>query len=413
MSPAVRFLSLVVVGWAGVRLLAAEFLETGALFEDAGSEQVAAASAPAPASADHARVSRPADSQPPVSEYREAQAAPDGWPPGAIMTPYGMLIPYGAAMPAPGGPGTMSAASMMAPPPRYRERIVDVPRYRYRTIDVPVPHYLQASGRPPEQLIGYRLADGSPVFAAAPTGRDAPVPEAASTVSISAAQVLPPPVAAPRPEGALPDRWQLSAWSFLRDALGGRGGTAGLAPASTLGGDQSGVRLLYNHDQNWGLAARYSSATGSVAGDEVALGLRYRPVPRWPLAFTLERREALSSGPAARSAFAAFLETGISGEPMPARFRLDAYAQAGAVGIEDPDWFIDGAATATRRLYGPLRGGVGLWGAAQRGATRLDVGPRVSLPLHKRIRLHADYRARVAGDAAPGSGPTLTIAADL
>ena len=399
MSPAVRFLSLVIVGWAGVRLIAADWIDTDDWFanDDEREEQVAAADAPE-------RVSRPADPSAPPLPSTDAQTIQAGWPPGAVMTPYGMLVPYGAAL-----SDRWPSMAMGGPPPRYRAQVVDVPRYRYRTVDVPVPVPDYGTAPAAGQLIGYRLDDGSPVYGSTPIGRDAP----ASPSSGSLAQLLPPPIASPRQAGAMPDRWQLSAWSFLRDALGGDGGSAGLAPASTLGGDQSGVRLLYNHDANWGLAARLTSATGSVSGDEAAIGLRYRPSPSLPLAFTLERREALSSGPAARSAFAAFLETGIYGQPLPQDFRLDAYAQAGAVGVESPDWFVDGAATATRRLYGPLRGGLGLWGAAQPGASRLDIGPRVSLPLHRRIRLHADYRQRVAGDAAPDSGPTLTVAADL
>ena len=57
---------------------------------------------------------------------------------------------------------------------------------------------------------------------------------------------------------------------------------------------------------------------------------------------------------------------------------------------------------------GPVEIGGGAWGAAQPGAARLDAGPQSSyrLPVRRaNLRLAADWRFRVAGDAAPGSGP--------
>ena len=44
---------------------------------------------------------------------------------------------------------------------------------------------------------------------------------------------------------------------------------------------------------------------------------------------------------------------------------------------------------------------------------RVDVGPRVSMPVGRGMRVHVDWRQRVAGSAAPGSGPALTLAADF
>jgi hypothetical protein len=57
-----------------------------------------------------------------------------------------------------------------------------------------------------------------------------------------------------------------------------------------------------------------------------------------------------------------------------------------------------------------------MWGGAQRGAARLDVGPAASLSLpiaDRNLRLSFEYRRRVAGRAAPGSGPVLAIGSDF
>ena len=91
------------------------------------------------------------------------------------------------------------------------------------------------------------------------------------------------------------------------------------------------------------------------------------------------------------------------------------YGQAGIVGLRARDLFVDGSVRVSAPV-GPVEVGAGAWGAAQPGAARLDVGPasptgcRCAAPT---VRLEADWRFRVAGDAAPGSGPALTLAADF
>ena len=401
MSPAVRFLAFVMVGWAGARLVGPHIVDAR-WFE--GSDD-GADTRIADGATDVPRVSTPQDAAAQAASSSDAvpTMVQAGWPAGAIMTPYGILMPYGSAPPADGQWPAMPQWAVAPPPhPRYRRQVIDVPVPRYVPQRVPYPVMPQAAA-PSAPLIGYSLADGSPVYADT-------IARAAPRSSVET--IVPPPIAT---AGAAPtrgaDRWQLSAWAFLREALGGGQAAPGLAPGSMLGGDQIGARLLYNHSKNWGLSARASSAVGSVRGDEVALGLRYRPSPDTPLAFTIERREAIGTGPAARSAFAAFVETGLYDRPLGA-FRLDAYAQGGAVGIDDPQWFVDGAATATRPFWRSLSGGAGMWGSAQPGVSRLDIGPRLSVPLGP-VRVHADYRYRLTGNAAPDSGAAVTVAADF
>jgi hypothetical protein len=67
-------------------------------------------------------------------------------------------------------------------------------------------------------------------------------------------------------------------------------------------------------------------------------------------------------------------------------------------------------------LGGGVRLGPGAWAAAQPGLARVDLGPQASfrLPLAGRnVTVAADWRQRLAGNARPGSGPTLTLATDF
>ena len=60
-----------------------------------------------------------------------------------------------------------------------------------------------------------------------------------------------------------------------------------------------------------------------------------------------------------------------------------------------------------------LSAGFGAWGGAQPGLSRLDVGPRASLRVGTRMRVHLDYRLNLAGNAKPGSGGVVTLAGDF
>jgi hypothetical protein len=130
-----------------------------------------------------------------------------------------------------------------------------------------------------------------------------------------------------------------------------------------------------------------------------------------PVAITVERRHAIKHY--GRNAFALFAEGGVYGRPMPWQSTIDGYVQAGVVDFNNPDWFADGQVAVTRPLWRNLSGGLGAWGGAQPGISRLDVGPRLSLRVGQRMRAHVDYRLNVAGNAAPGSGAVVTLAGDF
>jgi len=144
---------------------------------------------------------------------------------------------------------------------------------------------------------------------------------------------------------------------------------------------------------------------------EAAAGIRYQPSTSLPIAITLERRHAFRDY--GQSAFALFAEGGTYGRRMPWNSTLDAYFQGGVVDFNHPDWFVDGQAALTRPLWRNLSAGAGVWGGAQPGITRLDFGPRATLRVGQRMRIHLDYRYKALGNAVPGTGGVVTLAGDF
>ncbi|HYJ53450.1 MAG TPA: hypothetical protein VEW04_09790 [Allosphingosinicella sp.] len=207
---------------------------------------------------------------------------------------------------------------------------------------------------------------------------------------------------------ARPSRWSGSAWLLARDDLG----QPSLAPGGTLGGSQAGGRLMYRLDRHWSLSARAYLPLRRPAGAEIAAGVDWRPFASIPVSLLAERRQAIGSE--GRSAFSITAYGGFS-RAIGERFRIDGYAQAGMVGLRSRDGFVDGSLRAVATL-GRFEVGGGAWGAAQPGASRLDIGPSLAyrLPVARTaVRIEADWRVRIAGDARPASGPALVLATDF
>jgi hypothetical protein len=83
------------------------------------------------------------------------------------------------------------------------------------------------------------------------------------------------------------------------------------------------------------------------------------------------------------------------------------------VGFRSRDLFADGGLTLTRPVYRRFSVGFGVWGGIQPGLYRVDAGPRLTMQVRRNVRVHLDYRQRLAGNAEPGSGPTVTLAGDF
>jgi hypothetical protein len=199
-----------------------------------------------------------------------------------------------------------------------------------------------------------------------------------------------------------------------------RGGSeASLGTGGTLGGSQIGGRIGYRINEDvarpLSIVARAYGPVNRRSESEAALGLEWKPIASLPVRVLAERRQAIGSE--GRSAFSLLAYGGLSEARVAGKALVDAYAQAGVVGMKSRDLFADGSVAISlpvEQVPGLSLGG-GVWGAVQPGVSRLDVGPRLSLKLPgaEGVRLDADWRFRVGGQAAPASGPSVTLAADF
>lgn len=211
-------------------------------------------------------------------------------------------------------------------------------------------------------------------------------------------------------------RWSADGWLLLRPD-----GDAGGPVLARYGGSQAGAVLRYRLASDGHRPAAYLRAAAALDGSrqkEAAVGLSARPLPTVPLVAAAELRMT-SDRFATRTRPAVMAYTEIPPFDLAAGLRAEAYLQGGYVGGKGATGFVDGQARLDRRLAtvgrGEFRLGGGGWGGAQKGASRLDVGPtaQVALPLSHAVfaRAAIDWRFRVAGRAAPASGPALTLSA--
>jgi hypothetical protein len=217
---------------------------------------------------------------------------------------------------------------------------------------------------------------------------------------------------------AQPSRLSADAWFFWRDGSNG----AVTPGVSTYGRSQAGAVLRYRlFPRHSLLPTAYARVTRTLEGprqSEVAAGFSLRPLPRVPLTIAAEARVTeTAAGREVRPA--GFAVTQIPPVALPLGLQGEAYLQGGYVGGDFETAFIDGQAKIGRRLAQiadghEIRLGVAAWGGAQKGASRLDVGPSASLAFKlggAPSRVAVDYRLRVAGAAAPANGPAVTFSA--
>ena len=356
MSAPLRFLAVAMIGWAGVRAATLGFVPGTEAFTST-AEALPAQSAIIPT------VFPPLE---PVSSWSAAQPLAEAYYPARQpMTP--PQVHYYLAAPLQPQQAAPLAAAAGA-------------TGRLPILPEPEPHF----------------------YAPIPQLDDWPLSRLASTLG-GRRNSSPVPDARPGP-----DRLQLSAWALLR----GRPGSGALAAGGTLGGSQAGARLTYALDPRLALSVRSYSPVGSSSGGELASGVRLTPLPALPISVTVERRQAIGRA-GGRSAFAALAEGGIYQRPLPWNLSLDAYGQAGVVGLRSRDLFADGAMTVMRPIRGRFSAGVGIWGGMQPDLYRVDAGPRLSMRVRHNMRVDLDWRQRIAGHAEPGSGPAVTLAGNF
>ncbi|MFM9976593.1 MAG: hypothetical protein ACKVOP_00910 [Sphingomonadaceae bacterium] len=200
-----------------------------------------------------------------------------------------------------------------------------------------------------------------------------------------------------------------SGWALARAG----GGQASLAAGGQLGGSQAGLRLYAARDRGvLAVTTLVSAPLGQARGRYGAIGLALRDRA---VGIIVERRIAFDSG--ARNAVVVTGYGGLYDVKLPEKFRLDGFVQGGTVGGEG---FVDGAVRVERTLLehgrSRLSAGAGAWGGAQSDAARLDIGPQIvaRMPIRQTMtRISAEWRERIAGDARPGSGLTITAGVDF
>ncbi len=266
--------------------------------------------------------------------------------------------------------------------------------------------------QPREPMIQPRVAAGHQLMMMAALGQ-LPLPPLL-TAARSRPDALPPP----RPSPAVPSRWSGDGWVLLRR------GSDGMTTAPSFaryGASQAGAVLRYSlvpaSPARPQAHLRLTRALVGSGEGEAAAGLSLRPPGGVPVRLYGEGRAQRVAG-ATRLRPAASLVTELPPLALPLGTEAEVYAQGGYVGGRGATAFFDAQISADRKLIarGPaeLRVGAGVWAGGQEGATRVDLGPRATLRL--RIgevpsRLALDWRFRVAGNAAPASGPALTLSA--
>ena len=372
MRPSVRFLVLLVGTWAGVRASALGLIPGSDLFQISPSE----AKSPPPIMPTQFAPIDPVQPAPAEFAYAPAYAAETG----AVREQ--LLAPIPAYYPAPSSPALVQpqvptgrrqfVAALPEPDPAFYSSVPQLDEW-------PTARLAAAAWSP----LGSR-----PSF-------EGPQSRVATASAVSAI-----------------DRLQLTTWAYLRGTQGLVSSPRAISPAGTLGGGQAGARLTYNYSRQLAASLRTSSDVGRRGG-EVAAGLRIQPMTGIPVWITAERRQRIGRYGGGRNAFAMFAEGGVYDRPLPWKLRLDAYLAGGVVGLRHRDRFIDGAATVTRPVYRQFSAGMGVWGGAQPGVYRIDAGPRVTMKVRDNLKVHVDYRFKLAGNAQPGSGPALTLAGDF
>jgi hypothetical protein len=367
--PSLRFLALALVGWAGLRAATLGVLPGAHVFRVSRSEAKAPPIVPTQFPPIDPIEAAPEDVA--AANFRQAAAPTVQYtaPQSVPRTPIGLVYYVPASNPT--APSLRPlAASLPTPRPQFY---------------APIP----ALGEWP--LSGLASAAYQPLRSSV----------------VTPAQSLPAAI-----KQRKMDRLQMTAWALLRAQENDLAGAHSLADNGSLGASQAGARLMYNFTPQIAATLRSSSDIGRRGG-ELAAGVRIQPARGIPIWFTAERRQRIGQYGDGRNAFALFAEGGVSDRPMPLHLLMDAYLQAGVVGFHSRDGFIDGALTLTRPAYKQFSAGFGLWGGAQPGLYRVDAGPRVTMRVRGNIRVHFDWRQRLAGNAAPGSGPAVTLAGDF
>lgn len=219
-----------------------------------------------------------------------------------------------------------------------------------------------------------------------------------------------------------PRRGRLSGdgWLLVRGASGSGAGAipGGLA---RYGASQIGSVIRYRLVGTTRPLQVYLRSSAALGADEADLagGFDLRLLRSVPARLFVEARLS-RSGTISRVRPAWGMVVSLPERRLPAGWQANAYASAGRLIGHEGTGFADLQVRLDRPVPGSgsdearLRGGIGLWAAGQTGAARLDIGPQIGRTIATStgsLRIEADWRWRIGGNALPGSGPTLAIGA--
>ncbi|MFK7840635.1 MAG: hypothetical protein AB8B54_00085 [Sphingorhabdus sp.] len=211
-------------------------------------------------------------------------------------------------------------------------------------------------------------------------------------------------------------------WTFVRQATrdinsSERIGSPNISNGQ-YGGSQVGMMLSYPIAGQPGpdviAYARVTAALAPLRQEEVAFGMRVRPMKSIPFSLYAEKRFGLDSG--SDQGLAVFVAGGTNPKRIIEKLKFETYGQAGYVGGKAGTYFYDGSATLQRSIVEhdrkKLAIGAGVWAGGQRDIARVDIGPRADfeMPLGSvSARIAVDWRFRVVGNAQPESGLAITV----
>lgn len=214
----------------------------------------------------------------------------------------------------------------------------------------------------------------------------------------------------------VPRRKKLSVYGYSFWRNGRDSNNVASAAAAQYGGSQSGIianyRLTGKHKAGLYALARMAVSSSRFSDPEIAAGLRWRPSQNIPISFSAEHRTRQY----AKDQYAIYASGGKDEIPLRLGFHASMFGQAGFIPSNKTGGFFDAQIHATRPI-GKIHGvtfasGIGAWAGGQRRSDRVDIGPSVNSKFKlggTDIQMSADWRHKIAGNAAPGSGPALTI----
>ena len=213
-----------------------------------------------------------------------------------------------------------------------------------------------------------------------------------------------------RQRNALTRRWSASAYSLVRANTAGA-----IAATPVLGASQSGAALTFTPDPLSPRPVAITLRAGAAHGDGgrssfAAVGVSWRPVA----GVTLAAERLVPVGSAAHGDW--LIRAAAGEECRFGRVRLTGYGEAGLIGSAAYAAIEARAGAVWPRGRVEVAPSAGVWASAQTAAGhtihRLDVGPGIvvrSAPLTVAV----DYRFRLAGNAAPASGPVATVSVNF